>query len=383
MNFIVEENHQMIRDMVREFAVNEILPGAHQRDQTSEFPFDLCRKLGELGLMGMSIKEAYGGSEMDTQSFAIVTEEVARCDGSVALTVASHNGLCTGHIQKTGSAELCQKYLPKLATGEHLGAWCLTEPDSGSDAISMKTTAKKEGDRWVLNGSKIFITQGSVADVYVILAITDPTQGSKGVTAFVAEKGWKGLHIGKKENKLGLRASDTAAISIENLEIPEENVLGEVGRGFVDCLSILDKGRVIIGAMALGLGRGALKEAALYANERTAFGKPIGKFQGVQWMIADAATELDAASLLLSRAAWMHDQGLFAKKESSMAKLYASEAAWRACNSAIQVHGGYGYVKEYPVERFYRDVKLCEIGEGTSEIQREVIASQILDKNRS
>ena len=254
----------------------------------------------------------------------------------------------------------------------------MTEPSSGSDALAMKTTARKQGNHWVINGSKNFITQGSVGDVYVILAITDESKGTNGVTAFVAEKGWDGLIVGKKEDKLGCRSSDTAALMFEDLKIPEENVVGEVGQGFRNALAILDRGRVVIGAMALGLGSGALDEAVKYSKERKAFGQEISKFQGIQWKLADSAMELEAARVLLYRAAWLHDQKKDAKKESSMGKLFASEAGWRACNQAIQIHGGYGYVKEYPVERMYRDIKLCEIGEGTSQIQREVIAKLIL-----
>lgn len=378
MDFAFEEKHNMIRQMVREFAQKEIAPGAYQRDQTSVFPFEICKKLGELGLMGITVEEKFGGSEMDMVSYAIVMEEIAKVDGSVALTVASHNGLCCGHLSLAGNETLKQKYLPGLASGQKLGAWCLTEPQSGSDALGMSTVAEKKGDRYVINGAKNFITQGSVGDVYVIMAFTDKGKGSKGVSAFVAEKGWKGLNIGKKEDKMGLRSSDTAALSFENLEVPEENLVGEVGQGFVDALKILDKGRVVIAAMSLGLGLGALEEATKYAKVREAFGKKISDFQGVQWHLANSAMELEAAKVLTYQAAWRHDQKLFAKKESSMAKLYASEAAWRACNSAIQVHGGYGYVKEYPVERFFRDIKLCEIGEGTSQIQREVISSLVL-----
>lgn len=378
MDFELSENHLMIRDMVREFAEKEIKPGAFERDETGAFPFDLCKKLGELGLMGIIVPEEYGGAGLDVTSFALAEEEIARHDGSLALTVASHNGLCSGHILLGGSDALKKKYLPVLATGEKLGAWCLTEPGSGSDALGMKTTAVKKGDRWILNGSKAFVTQGSVAETYVILARTDKSKGSRGVTGFVVEKGWKGFVAGKKENKMGLCSSDTTALTFENLEIPEENVLGEIGQGFIDALKVLDRGRVIIGAMALGLGRAALEDSARYAKERKAFGKPISEFQAIQWMLADSQTELEAARLLVYRAAWLHDQKKFAKKESSMAKLFASEAAWKACNRGVQIHGGYGYVKEYAVERYFRDVKLCEIGEGTSEIQREVISSQVL-----
>ncbi len=377
MDFEFTPEQIQIRDMVRDFATSEVAPGAMKRDETCEFPIDLCRKLGELGLMGIIVPEKFGGAGLDVTSFALAVEEIAYRDGSLALTLASHVGLASGHINLAGSEALKRKYLPGLASGQKLGAWGLTEPGSGSDALGMKTTATKKGNKWVVNGSKSFITQGSLADVYVILARTDGIKGAKGVTAFVAEKGWRGLHVGKKEDKLGLRSSDTASLAFENLEIPEENVLGEVGHGFVDALKILDRGRVIIGAMSLGLGRASLTEAAKYSQERHAFGQPISNFQAIQWMLADSATELEAARMLVYRAAWMHDREMFAKKESSMAKLYASEAAWRACNRGLQVHGGYGYVKEYAVERFFRDVKLCEIGEGTSEIQREVISSQL------
>ncbi len=378
MNFDFKENHLMIRNMVQEFGKQEVEPGAYQRDLSSEFPFDLCKKLGELGLMGIIVPEQFGGTGLDCTSFAIAIEEIARYDGSLALTMASHNGLCCGHIVLSGKESLKQKYLPTLSKAEKLGAWCLTEPGSGSDALGMKTTAVKKGGRWILNGSKNFITQGSVADVYVIMAHTDKPKGAHGVTAFVAEWGWKGLLRGKKEDKMGLRSSDTATLMFQDLEIPEENILGEIGHGFVDALKVLDRGRVIIGAMALGLGRAALFDALKYSRERKAFGKSISEFQAIQWMLADTAMELEAAKQLVYRAAWMHDQSMFAKKESSMAKLFGSEAAWRACNRALQIHGGYGYVKEYAVERYFRDVKLCEIGEGTSEIQREVIAKEIL-----
>lgn len=379
MNFEFSEQHQMLRDMVRNFTREEVLPGAMHRDETGEFPRELFHKLGELGLTGIVIPEEFGGAGLDVTSFAIVVEELARHDGSLSLGVAAHNGLATGHITAAGSEELKKRYLPTLASGEKLGAWGLTEPSSGSDALGMKTTAVKKGDRWVINGSKNFITQASVGDVYVILAVTDSSKGTRGVTAFIAERGWKGMIIGKKENKLGCRSSDTASLMFENLEVPEENILGKVGEGFVSALKVLDKGRVIIGSMALGLGKQALEDSVKYSRERQAFGKPLSNLQAIQWMLADSAMELEASDALLYRAAAMHDQGIYAKKESSMAKLYASEAAWRACNRAIQIHGGYGYVKEYPVERYFRDVKLCEIGEGTSEIQREVIASQLLD----
>ncbi|MCB1197696.1 MAG: acyl-CoA dehydrogenase family protein [Deltaproteobacteria bacterium] len=377
MDFGFEENHLMIKEMVDEFAKNEILPGAMHRDEVSEFPLEICRQLGELGLMGILVPEEYGGSGMDVTSFAIAVESIARYDGSTALSVQAHNGLSCGHILKAGSEDLKKKYLPQLATAEKLGAWCLTEPGSGSDASSMKTTAEKKGDRWVINGSKNFITHGTYGDIFIIMANTDPAMGNKGITAFVAEKGWDGLHIGKKEDKLGMRASDTTSLTFENLEVPEENMLGELNMGFVDTMKILDRGRAVIAALALGLGRGALEESVSYAKERKAFGKTIADFQAIQWMIADSFTELQAAKVLVQKACWLHDQDKYAKKESSQAKLYASEAAHRACHRGVQIHGGYGYVNEYPVERFWRDVKLCEIGEGTSEIQRELIFNEV------
>jgi len=379
MDFAYSDNHMMIKDMVDEFAKKEIEPGAIARDEKSEFPLEICRKLGELGLMGILVPEEYGGSGMDVTSFALAVETIGRYDGSTALSVQAHNGLTCGHLLVAGSEGLKKKYLPKLATAEHLGAWCLTEPGSGSDASGMKTTAVKKGDRWIINGSKNFITHGTYGDVFIIMANTDPAKGNKGITAFVAEKDWKGLHIGKKENKLGMRASDTTALTFEDLEIPEENMLGELNRGFVDTMKILDRGRAVIAALALGIGRGALEESTKYAKERKAFGKSISNFQAIQWMIADSFTELQAAKVLVQKACWLHDHKRYAKKESSQAKLYASEAAHRACHRGVQIHGGYGYVSEYPVERYWRDAKLCEIGEGTSEIQRELIFKKAID----
>jgi alkylation response protein AidB-like acyl-CoA dehydrogenase len=327
--------------------------------------------------MGILVPEEYGGSGMDVVSFAIAVEEIARYDGSTALSVQAHNGLGCGHILVAGSEDLKKRYLPDLASGQKLAAWGLTEPGSGSDASGMKTMAVKKGDQWILNGSKNFITHGTYGDVYIIMANTDPEKGNKGITAFVAEKGWKGLNIGKKEDKLGMRASDTTSLSFEDLEIPDENRLGEVNMGFVDTMKILDRGRAVIAALAYGIGRGAYEEALSYAKERKAFGKTIADFQAIQWMLADSFTELEASKALVYQACWMHANQMYAKKQSSMAKLYASEAAWRVCHRAVQIHGGYGYVNEYPVDRYYRDVKLCEIGEGTSEIQRELIFQQV------
>ncbi|MCB0308159.1 MAG: acyl-CoA dehydrogenase family protein [Bdellovibrionales bacterium] len=378
MDFEFSENHLMVRDLIKDFVKREVQPGAYDRDQTGNYPMEIVKKLGELGMMGIIVPEQFGGAGLDVTSFCIVIEEISKVDASLGLTLSAHNGLPLGHLLTSGSDALKSKYLPKLASGEQIGAWCLTEPVSGSDALGMNTVAEKKGTNWVINGSKNFITNATVADVFIILAFTDKGKGTRGVSAFVAERGWKGLTIGKPENKLGMRSSDTASITFENLEIPEANVVGNVGEGFIDALKVLDRGRVVIGSLALGIGKGALAEGAKYSKERTAFGKSISEFQAIQWKLADAATQLEAAEVLVYRAAWMHDQKTFAKLESSMAKLFASEAAWSACNQALQIHGGYGYVKEYPVERFFRDVKLCEIGEGTSEIQREVISSLLV-----
>jgi alkylation response protein AidB-like acyl-CoA dehydrogenase len=308
---------------------------------------------------------------------SVVVEEVARHDGSLALTVASHNGLGSNHIRMFGSEAQKRKYLPRLATGEWLAAWALTEPGSGSDAAGMKTTAEARGDHWVLNGSKTFITQGTVGDVFVVLASSSPAYKQKGVTAFILEKGLKGFSQRSMHGKLGMRSSDTAELFLEAVEVPDSQRLGEVGRGFIDTLQILDRGRITIGALAVGLGRGALEESAAYAQQRSAFGRPIAQFQAIQWMLADMKTEIEAARLLVQRAARLADTERPFTKEASMAKLFASEAATRACNKAVQIHGGYGYTREFPVERYLRDAKLCEIGEGTSEIQRTIIGRQI------
>jgi len=314
---------------------------------------------------------------MDAVSAALAVERIAWGDGALALTVASHNSLCTAHILLFGNEEQKRRYLPRLARGEVLGAWCLTEPQAGSDAAALRTRADRRGDRYVLNGTKVFVTQGSVAGVYVVLARTGG-EGPGGISAFVVERGTPGLRVGKKEDKLGLRASDTAEVVFEDAEVPEENRLGAEGEGYGQAMRVLEGGRIGIGAMAVGIGRAALEAAVAYAKGRVAFGKPIAEFQAVQWMLADSAVELDAAWLLVLRAAWLADQGLPFRKEASMAKLYASEAAHRAADRALQVHGGYGYIRDYPVERYYRDVRLCEIGEGTSEIQRLIVARAVL-----
>jgi alkylation response protein AidB-like acyl-CoA dehydrogenase len=381
MDFDFDEPHRLLRQSVREFARAEIAPNAQRWDREERFPLELVPKLASMGLLGIRIPEEYGGSGMDTLAYAVCVEEIARVDGSTALTVASHNGLGTGHLLAFGSEEQKRKYLPEASSGRWLAAWALTEPGSGSDSAALRTTARREGDGWVLNGTKAFITQGSVGGFCVVLARTDPQAAKQqGITAFVVEHGTPGFTASKHLLKLGCRSSDTAELVLENVRIPEAQRVGEVGRGFADTMRILDRGRISIAAMALGLGYGALDKAVNYAKERHAFGKPIAEFQAIQFSLADAKTELDAAALLIQRAAWMADRGQPHSKDAAMAKLFASEAATRACNTAVQVHGGYGYVREFDVERHLRDAKLCEIGEGTSEVQRMVIAKHLLAK---
>ncbi len=378
MDFDLAEEHLEIQRVVREFCEREVKPNARRWDEAGQFPREAVRKLGELGVLGIAVPEEHGGAGLDALAVAVVVEEVARHDGSLALTVASHNGLGSGHIRMFGNEAQKRKYLPPLARGEKLAAWALTEAGSGSDAASMRTTAVRQGDRWVLNGSKMFITQGTVGDVFVVLARSDPERGSKGITAFILEKGMKGFDQKPIHGKLGMRSSDTAELVLEDVEVPDENRLGEVNEGFRSTLQVLDRGRVTIGALAVGLARGALEEARTYAKERRAFGRPIAEYQAIAFMLADMATEIDAARLLVHRAASLADAGRPFGKEASIAKLFASEMAMRATSKAIQIHGGYGYTRDFPVERYFRDAKLCEIGEGTSEIQRTVIARSIL-----
>ena len=383
MDFEFTEQQLMIRDMVRDFAKEHIKPNAEEWDEEEKFPRELFSQLGDLGIMGMNIPEAYGGAGLDYVSSALAIEEIARYDGSAALTVASHNSLGSGHIYQAGTEAQKEKYLPSLASGDKLAAWGLTEPGSGSDASGMRTKAERSGDTWTLNGSKTFTTQGSVGDVAVILANTSPEKKQKGITAFIVETDSPGFSVSKKMRKLGMRASDTVVIRLDDVEVPDANRLGEVDRGFIDTLQILDRGRIGIGALAVGLARGALEESLDYSQEREQFDQPIADFQAIQFKLADMATEIDAARLLVMRAATKADAagdgGDRFTKEASMAKLFASETAMRATEEAIQIHGGYGYTREYPVERYFRDAKLTTIGEGTSEIQRLVIARQILD----
>ena len=378
LDFEESESEKILRATVREFARKEIAPHARKWDEEESFPAALVPKLAELGLMGMKAPEELGGAGMSTQDVAIVIEELARVDGSAALTVASHNGLCTGHILLAGNDAQKKRWVPNLATGKWLGAWGLTEPSSGSDAAGARTRAVKSGDKWILNGAKTFITQGSVGQVYVIIASTTPEKKQHGLTAFVVEKGAKGFSVGKHIEKMGCHSSDTAELSFVDVEVPDDQRLGAVDHGFIDTLQILDKGRIAIASMALGLGLGALESARAYAKERKQFGRPIADNQAIQFMLADSATELEGARLLIKRAAWLSDQGQRHTYESSTAKLWAAQVAMRACDRAIQIHGGYGYTREFPIERALRDCKLCEIGEGTNEVQRMVIARHLI-----
>ena len=378
MDFELNESQRKLVAMVRDFCVREVKPHATGWDRDERFPTEVVQQLGELGLLGMAVPEELGGSHLDAISIALVVEEIARWDGSLALTVASHNGLGTSHLLRFGSDELRKKFIPDIAAGKKLAAWGLTEPGSGSDASALRTTAVRKGSGWVLNGSKMFITQGSVGDTFVVLALTDPGRKQKGITAFLLEKGLKGFTQRQLHGKLGMRSSDTAELVMEDVHVADEMRIGEVNGGFIDTLKILDKGRITIGALSVGLGRGALEESIAYSKERKAFGQSISDFQALRWMMADMATELDAARLLVLRAAWLCDQGRPFTSEAAMGKLFASEAACRAASNGVQIHGGYGFTREFMVERIYRDVKLCTIGEGTSEIQRLVIARDLL-----
>ena len=380
-SFKLTSDQEQLRDLIRKFAAKEIAPHVMEWDEASEFPASVVKQLGEMGLMGIIFPEEYGGSGLGYTDYMMAVEELSAVDGSVGIIVASHNSLCTNHIFLAGNEQQKRKYVPKLAGGAWLGAWGLTESGSGSDAAGARTSAVRQGDSWVLNGNKIFITNGHYADVAVVIAVTDKSAGTHGLSAFIVEKGTPGFRSGRKENKLGLRASDTSELIFEDCVIPAENLLGKEGEGFVDSLRILDGGRISIAALALGIARGAYDAALKYVKERRQFGKAIADFQGIQWKLADMATQLDAARLLTLRAASMKDAGEKTTLASAMAKLHASEVAVRICDEAVQLHGGYGFIKDYPVEKFYRDVKLCTIGEGTSEIQRMVIAREILKQS--
>ncbi len=377
-NFEPTEEQKHIEQAVEDFSKQHILPYYMEWDEKQIFPRELFKKLGEMGFMGVVIPEKYGGSGFSYQEYVSVVDVLSRFDPSIGLSVAAHNSLCTNHIYEFGNEEQRLKWLPKLASGEWLGAWCLTEHNTGSDAGAMSTTAKEEGDYYVLNGAKNFITHGRSADVLVVLARTGEKNSKNNATAFVVERDTPGLSAGKKENKLGMRASETAEVIFDQVKVPKENVLGKVGEGFKQALKILDGGRISIGANALGIAKGAYLASKRYAQERHQFGRPIASFQAIAFMLADMATEIEAAELLIRQAAYMKDRGMRMTKEGAMAKLYASEVSVRVSNNAVQIFGGYGYTKDFPVEKFYRDSKLTTIGEGTSEIQRLVISRQIL-----
>jgi alkylation response protein AidB-like acyl-CoA dehydrogenase len=379
MDFQMTEEHKMLRQMVRNFAEKEIAPCAEEIDATDQFPADIFKRMGELGIFGLPFDEKYGGSGGDYLAQVIALEEVARVSGTVAIILDAQTSLCCEPLYLFGTEEQKLKYLPSLVSGEKIGAFGLTEPQAGSDAGSTRTRALRDGDEWVLNGQKIFITNGSLADVLVVTAKTDPEKGTKGISAFIVEKGTPGFRPGRDEKKMGLKGSVTSELFFENCRIPAGNLLGRENKGFNQFLTTLDAGRVAIAAMAVGLAQGAYEKAVAYAREREQFGQPIANFQAVQWMIADMATHIDAARLMVNRAAWLKTQGQRFTQEAAMAKLFATEVSERVCYKAIQIHGGYGYVREYAVERMYRDQRLCAIGEGTNEIQRMVIARQVLE----
>jgi alkylation response protein AidB-like acyl-CoA dehydrogenase len=378
MDFTLSEEQQLLRRSIREFAETEIRPHIMEWDEAQHFPGELLPKLASLGLMGIQFPEEYGGAGMSAVDYCICIEELARVDPSVALSVAAHNGLGAAHIAMFGTGEQKRRYLVPLATGEKLAAWGLTEAQSGSDAAAMRTTAMRQGDAWVINGSKQFITHGRYGDTIVVMAVTDRSRGNRGISAFIVERGTPGFKAGKKEDKLGMRASETSEVIFENCRVPAANLLGEEGQGFINTLQVLDAGRIGIAALSVGLAQGAYEAARDYAFVRRQFGQPIGAFQSIRAKLVENATRIEAARLLTYRAAELKDEGQRTTLESAMAKLYASEIAVRASEDGVQIHGGYGFVKDYPAEKFFRDVKLTTIGEGTSEIQRLVIARQLL-----
>jgi len=387
MDFSLSDEQQQLRRTVREFAEAEIAPHVMEWDEASQFPSEIIPKLAEMGFLGVIFPEKYGGAGMGYVEYAIIIEELSRVDGSVGIIVAAHNSLCTNHIFKFGSEAQRQKYVVPLAQGKNLGCWSLTEPEAGSDAGGTRTVAKRSDGCWVLNGAKTFTTNGHYADVCVGMAVTNAAKKHHGISAFIVEKGTPGFRPGKKENKLGLRASDTSEVVFTDCRVPAENLLGAEGEGFINSLQILDGGRISIASLGLGMAQGAYECAVRYAKERKQFGKPIADFQAIQFKLADMSVQIEAARLLTYRAAWLADRAIASgdanarfTRESSMAKLYAGEVAVRVANEAVQIHGGYGFTKDYPAEKFYRDVKLCTIGEGTSEIQRLVIARSLLGK---
>ena len=372
-----KEETEILRKSVRDFAEAEMAPHALKWDEAQYFPMEIVPKMSELGLMGALMPPELGGSGLSYPEYVVVVEELSRIDGSIGLFMAAHNSLCTNHIYLFGSQEQRRRYIPELASGRKIGAWGLTEAGSGSDAGSMRTTAVKDGKDYVVSGSKHFTTNASIAGIYVIMALTDPRSAERGISAFIIERETPGLSVGKRENKLGMRASDTASVILDDCRIPAKNLLGEEGAGFGDCMQVLDGGRISIAAMGVGMAQGAYEHALKYAKDRKQFGKLLSEFQAIRFKLADMATEIEAARLLTLRAAELKQSGKRTTKESSMAKLYSSEVAVRVANEAVQIHGGYGFIKEFPVEKYYRDVKLCTIGEGTSEIQRMIIARKI------
>jgi alkylation response protein AidB-like acyl-CoA dehydrogenase len=379
-NIELTENQSIIRDTIREFAEKTIKHVVMQYDESQEFPMGIMQQLGELGFLGVLVPEKYGGAGLGYTEFIIIIEELAKVDPSIALSVAAHNGLGTNHIFNFGNKEQKKKYLPDLTSGRKIAAWGLTESVSGSDAAGLRSVAEKKDGYYLLNGSKTFTTHGTVGGTLVVMAITDKSKGKKGISAFILEKGMEGLIVGKKENKLGMRASDTTQLTFENCKVPAENLIGEEGEGFVQALKILEGGRISIAALSIGLAQGCLVASMKYSSERKQFGKHLNEFQGIQFKLAEIATNIEAARLLTYKAAVKKDKGQPITKEAAMAKLFASEIAEKASSEAVQIFGGYGFVKDYPVEKFYRDVKLCSIGEGTSEIQRIVIARDLLSE---
>ena len=379
--FDITETMRMVRDVAREFSEKKIRPTVMKYDESQEFPMEIVKELGEMGFLGIILPHEYGGAAFGYLEYVTIIEEISRVDPSIGLTVVAHNSLCCNHIYTFGNEAQKKKYLPDLASGRKIGAWALTEPTSGSDAGAMLTTARLEGDHYILNGSKNFITHGSVGEVSVIMAVTDKAKGKKGASAFIVENNSPGFVVSKKEDKLGMRCCDTSALAFDNVKVPKENLLGEEGAGFAQALKILDGGRISIAALALGIAQGSYEASLKYSKERQQFGKPIGHFQAIQWKLSEMATQIEAARLLTYRAAFRKNLGNDVTLESAMAKLFAGEIAVSAAGEAVQIHGGYGFIKDFPVEKFYRDCKLVTIGEGTSEIQKLVIARELLDIN--
>jgi alkylation response protein AidB-like acyl-CoA dehydrogenase len=380
MDFLLTEDQKSLKESIKDFAQKEIQPLVKEYDEKGKWPEGLTKKLGDMGLLGIIIPPEYGGTGYSYVDYVLILEEISKVDPSVGLVVAAHNSLCSNHINVFGTEAQKKKYLPRLTSGQTLGAWALTEPGAGSDAAALKTKAEKKGDGWILNGTKLFITNASLAEITVIMAITDPANKRSGISAFILEKGMAGFKPGKKEDKLGIRAADTAELILEDVKVPKENLLGKEGEGYRAAMAVLDGGRVSIAGFSLGIAAGALESSLKYAKERVQFDQPIANFQAIQWMLADGFTELEAARLLTYRAACLEDKGKKIPKESAMAKLFASELAVKSSSMAVQIHGGYGFSKDYPVEKFYRDSKLATIGEGTSEIQRWIIAQKILSE---